>query len=39
MHTQTNHAEQITARGAHYILVVKGNQKKASPPATATALA
>ncbi|MFJ5157527.1 ISAs1 family transposase [Streptomyces sp. NPDC088353] len=28
MHTQTDHAEQITARGAHYILVVKGNQKK-----------
>ncbi|WP_240136787.1 ISAs1 family transposase [Streptomyces sp. MUM 178J] len=28
MHTQTGHAEQITAQGAHYILVVKGNQKK-----------
>ncbi|MEV0184537.1 ISAs1 family transposase [Streptomyces sp. NPDC050625] len=28
MHTQTDHAEQITSRGAHYILVVKGNQKK-----------
>ncbi|MFF3514664.1 ISAs1 family transposase [Streptomyces sp. NPDC002573] len=28
MHTQTDHAEQITAQGAHYILVVKGNQKK-----------
>ncbi|WP_409473961.1 ISAs1 family transposase [Streptomyces sp. HC307] len=28
LHTQTGHAEQITAQGAHYILVVKGNQKK-----------
>lgn len=28
MHTRTDHAEQITARGARYILVVKGNQKK-----------
>lgn len=28
MHTQTDHAGQITARGAHYILVVKGNQRK-----------
>ncbi|MGW1554723.1 ISAs1 family transposase [Streptomyces sp. NPDC002346] len=28
LHTQTSHAEQITAQGAHYILVVKGNQKK-----------
>jgi hypothetical protein len=28
IHTQTDHAEQITSRGAHYILVVKGNQKK-----------
>ncbi|MEV5012773.1 ISAs1 family transposase [Streptomyces sp. NPDC055692] len=26
MHTQTDHAEQISAQGAHYILVVKGNQ-------------
>ncbi|MCZ1004121.1 ISAs1 family transposase [Streptomyces mirabilis] len=28
MHTQTDHAEQIAAQGAHYILVVKRNQKK-----------
>ncbi|MFE9172707.1 ISAs1 family transposase [Streptomyces kebangsaanensis] len=28
MHTQTDHAEQITARGAHYVLVVKGNPKR-----------
>ncbi|MFI2207594.1 ISAs1 family transposase [Streptomyces sp. NPDC020192] len=28
MHTQTDHADQIAAQGAHYILVVKGNQKK-----------
>ncbi|MFD5066195.1 ISAs1 family transposase, partial [Streptomyces sp. NPDC058394] len=27
MHTQTGHAEHIAARGGHYILVVKGNQK------------
>ncbi|MEN8655280.1 ISAs1 family transposase [Streptomyces sp. 21So2-11] len=28
MHTQTGHAEHIIARGGHYILVVKGNQKR-----------
>jgi Transposase len=28
MHTQTGHAEHVIARGGHYILVVKGNQKK-----------
>ncbi|MEU1276613.1 ISAs1 family transposase [Streptomyces sp. NPDC005799] len=28
LHTQTCHVKQITAQGAHYILVVKGNQKK-----------
>jgi predicted transposase YbfD/YdcC len=28
MHTQTGHAQHVIARGGHYILVVKGNQKK-----------
>lgn len=28
MHTQRDHAEKITAAGGHYVLVVKGNQKK-----------
>lgn len=28
MHTQREHAEHITAAGGHYILIVKGNQKK-----------
>lgn len=28
MHTQREHAEQITAKRGHYILLVKGNQKK-----------
>ncbi|MET7844734.1 ISAs1 family transposase [Streptomyces sp. NPDC005356] len=28
MHTQTGHAEHVIAQGGHYILVVKGNQKK-----------
>ncbi|ANZ13580.1 ISAs1 family transposase [Streptomyces noursei] len=27
LHTQTAHAEHLIARGGHYILVVKGNQK------------
>ncbi|MFG2525219.1 transposase, partial [Streptomyces sp. NPDC048527] len=27
MRTRTDHAEQVAARGAHYILIVKGNQK------------
>ncbi|MFD6757439.1 MULTISPECIES: hypothetical protein [Micromonospora] len=26
LHTQTSHAEQITARGAHLLLQAKGNQ-------------
>ncbi|MFB7113162.1 ISAs1 family transposase [Streptomyces sp. NPDC056291] len=30
MHTQTDHAEQITSPGAHYILVVKGNKKSSA---------
>ncbi|MFF4148348.1 ISAs1 family transposase [Streptomyces sp. NPDC001698] len=30
MHTQTDHAEQITSPGAHYIVVVKGNQKSSA---------
>ncbi|QNA72002.1 ISAs1 family transposase [Streptomyces sp. So13.3] len=28
MHTQREHAEYLTGRGAHYIVIVKGNQKK-----------
>ncbi|WP_308375897.1 ISAs1 family transposase [Streptomyces sp. ISL-99] len=28
MHTQREHAEYLTERGAHYIVIVKGNQKK-----------
>ncbi|WP_327579015.1 ISAs1 family transposase [Streptomyces sp. NBC_00145] len=28
MHTQTGHAEYVIARGGHYILVVKANQKR-----------
>ncbi|MCX5317922.1 ISAs1 family transposase [Streptomyces sp. NBC_00154] len=28
MHTQREHAHHITAAGGHYLLVVKGNQKK-----------
>jgi predicted transposase YbfD/YdcC len=28
MHTQRAHAEHVIARGGHYLLVVKGNQKK-----------
>ncbi|MEH0542416.1 ISAs1 family transposase [Streptomyces sp. B21-105] len=28
MHTQTGHAQHIIAQGGHYILAVKGNQKK-----------
>lgn len=28
MHTQTSHAAHVSARGGHYTLVVKGNQKK-----------
>ncbi|WP_328351756.1 ISAs1 family transposase [Streptomyces sp. NBC_00445] len=28
MHTQREHAEHITAASGHYILIVKGNQKK-----------
>jgi predicted transposase YbfD/YdcC len=28
MHTQREHAEYLTSRGAHYIVIVKGNQKK-----------
>ncbi|WNO62402.1 ISAs1 family transposase [Streptomyces sp. AM2-3-1] len=28
MHTQREHAEYLTRRGAHYIVIVKGNQKK-----------
>jgi predicted transposase YbfD/YdcC len=28
MHTQRGHAEHIVARGGHYLLVAKGNQKK-----------
>ncbi|MFB7503660.1 transposase [Streptomyces broussonetiae] len=27
-HTQTDHAERITAQGAHYILAVRGNRKR-----------
>jgi hypothetical protein len=27
MHTQHDHAERITAKNGHYILIVKGNQK------------
>lgn len=28
MHTQREHAEYLAGRGAHYIVIVKGNQKK-----------
>ncbi|MFF0088090.1 ISAs1 family transposase [Streptomyces canus] len=28
MHTQREHADYLLARGAHYIVIVKGNQKK-----------
>ncbi|MGW7203111.1 ISAs1 family transposase [Streptomyces sp. NPDC054837] len=28
MHTQRDHAEYVLAKGGHYILIVKGNQKK-----------
>lgn len=28
MHTQRDHADKIAAAGGHYVLVVKGNQKK-----------
>ncbi|MFG2556523.1 ISAs1 family transposase [Streptomyces sp. NPDC048581] len=28
MHTQREHAEYLASRGAHYIVIVKGNQKK-----------
>jgi predicted transposase YbfD/YdcC len=28
MHTQREHAEYLLGRGAHYIVIVKGNQKK-----------
>ncbi|MEU8488674.1 hypothetical protein [Streptomyces sp. NPDC048641] len=28
MHTQRAHAEQVIAAGCHYLLVVKGKQKK-----------
>nr|WP_256097048.1 ISAs1 family transposase [Streptomyces agglomeratus] len=28
MHTRREHAQYLTARGAHYIVIVKGNQKK-----------
>ncbi|WP_371503143.1 ISAs1 family transposase [Kitasatospora sp. NBC_00374] len=28
MHTQRDHAEHVLAAGGHYILIVKGNQKK-----------
>jgi predicted transposase YbfD/YdcC len=27
-HTQTDHADYLLGRGAHYIVIVKGNQKK-----------
>ncbi|MFD5541853.1 hypothetical protein ACFWIJ_29515 [Streptomyces sp. NPDC127079] len=27
MHTQTGHAAHVSARGGHYIVVVKGNHK------------
>ncbi|MGW1107559.1 transposase [Streptomyces sp. NPDC002540] len=28
MHTQREHADYLLRRGAHYIVIVKGNQKK-----------
>jgi hypothetical protein len=28
MHTQREHAEYLASRDAHYIVIVKGNQKK-----------
>ncbi|MCX4880356.1 transposase [Streptomyces sp. NBC_00847] len=28
MHTQREHADHLLGRGAHYIVIVKGNQKK-----------
>lgn len=28
LHTQRTHADYLTGRGAHYIVIVKGNQKK-----------
>lgn len=28
MHTQREHASYLLGRGAHYIVIVKGNQKK-----------
>ncbi|MEU1600795.1 hypothetical protein ABZ468_50775 [Streptomyces sp. NPDC005708] len=28
MHTQREHADYLLGRGAHYIVIVKGNQKK-----------
>ncbi|EGX55397.1 transposase [Streptomyces zinciresistens K42] len=31
MHTRTGHAEHVIARGGHYILVVKGNQRDLAP--------
>lgn len=30
MHTQREHADYLLGRGAHYIVIVKGNQKKLS---------
>ena len=28
MHTQREHADYLLGRGAHYVLIVKGNKKK-----------
>ena len=39
LHTQRDHVEDLHARGAHWLLTVKGNQPTPAPPAGRAALA